>query len=387
MIEGLVEQFAALDDPRCAGKVEHRLVDVLVIAVCAAVAGAESFEDVALYGRCKEAWLRGFLELPGGIPSHDPFRRVLMLIDPEAFERGFLAWVRGAFPAADASSASGGAATVGKRSGEQIAVDGKTLRRSFDRTRGRSPLHVVTAYATERGLVLAQRAVDEKGGEPAGLPAVLAGLDVTGCLVSLDALSCRRDVAAQITARGADYLLTLKGNQGRAYAEVEAWFAQHAFERTADVRPCCDAFDDTHGRLVRRRVFAGPDLAAFPALRDWPGLRAVLATETIRGVNGTGVVTAERRHYLSSSAAPPAVLAQAIRRHWTIENGEHWVLDVAFGEDRSRVRERTAARNLAVLRPALSRCLDEVQASGDFSGSAGCGTQGWRGSSSGPRSS
>ncbi len=344
MIEGLVEQFAALHDPRCAGKVEHRLVDVLVIAVCAAVAGAESFEDVALYGRCKEPWLRGFLELPGGVPSHDTFRRVLMLIDPEAFERGFLAWVRGAFPTAVAAEGAGAAA------GEQIAVDGKTLRRSFDRTRGRSPLHVVTAYATERGLVLAQRAVDDKGGEPAVLPALLEGLALDGCLVSLDALSCRREVAAQITARGVDYLLTLKGNQGRAYAEVEAWFAQHAFARTADVRPCCDAFDDTHGRLVRRRVFAGPDPTCCPALRDWPGLRAVLATETIRGVNGTGVVTAERRHYLSSSAAPPAVLAQAIRRHWQIENGEHWVLDVTFGEDRSRVRERTAARNLAVLR-------------------------------------
>ena len=353
MIEGLVEQFAALEDLRCAGKVEHQLVDVLVIAVCAAVAGAESFEDVALYGRCKEPWLRGFLALPGGIPSHDTFRRVLMLVDPDAFERGFLAWVRDAFPAADASTdaaAAGGGAAAGGRGVEQIAVDGKTLRRSFDRTRGRAPLHVVTAYATERGLVLAQRAVADKGGEPAVLPTLLAGLCLDGCLVSLDALSCRREVAESITARGADYLLTLKGNQGRVYGEVEAWFAAHAFERSADLAPCLDAFDDTHGRLVRRRVFACPDLAAFPALRDWPGLRAVLATETIRGVNGTGVVTAERRHYLSSSAAPPAVLAQAIRRHWAIENGAHWVLDVAFGEDRSRVRERTAARNLAVLR-------------------------------------
>lgn len=341
MIEGLVEQFATLDDPRCAGKVEHRLVDVLVIAVCAVVAEAETFEDIALYGRCKEGWLRGFLELPGGIPSHDTFRRVLMLIEPDAFERCFLAWARDAFHRAD------GSATAGP---EQVAVDGKVVRHSFDRRHGRSPLHLVSAYATGRGLVLAQRAVDDKGGEPSALPAVLDGLHLDGCLVSLDALSCRREVAEHIRARGADYLLTLKANQGKVHDEVRAWFAEHAFGRGGDLRPCFDAFDDTHGRLVRRRVFACPDAGCFAALQDWPGLATVLATETIRGVNGTGVVTAEIRHYLSSSAAPPEVLARAIRRHWAIENGQHWVLDVTFGEDRSRVRERNAARNLALLR-------------------------------------
>ncbi len=341
MIEGLVEQFAALDDPRCAGKVEHRLVDILVIAVCAVVAEAETFEDIALYGRCKEGWLRGFLELPGGIPSHDTFRRVFMLIDPDAFERCFLAWVRDAFRSDEDGAAAGP---------EQVAVDGKVVRHSFDRRHGRSPLHLVSAYATGRGLVLAQRAVDDRGGEPSALPAVLDGLHLDGCLVSLDALSCRREVADHIVTRGADYLLTLKANQGKVHDEVRAWFAEHAFDRWAELRPCFDAFDDTHGRLVRRRVFACPDARCFATLRDWPGLATVLATETIRGVNGTGVVTAEIRHYLSSSTAPPEAQAQAIRRHWAIENGQHWVLDVTFGEDRSRVRERNAARNLAILR-------------------------------------
>ena len=338
MIEGLVEQFAALDDPRCPGKVEHRLVDVLVIAVCAVVAEAETFEDIALYGRCKQAWLRGFLELPGGIPSHDTFRRVLMLVDPDAFERCFLAWVREAFRQDPADAP------------EQIAVDGKVVRHSFDRRQGRSPLHLVSAFAVGRGLVLAQCVVDDKGGEPAVLPTLLDGLHLDGCLVSLDALSCRREVASHIVSRGADYLLTLKGNQGKVHDEVRAWFAEHAFDHGGDLRPCFDAFDDTHGRRVRRRVFACPDAGCFATLRDWPGIATVLATETIRGVNGTGVVTAEIRHYLSSSTAPPEVLAQAIRRHWAIENGQHWVLDVDFGEDRSRVRERCAARNLALLR-------------------------------------
>jgi len=344
MIESLIEQFAALADPRCPGKVAHRLVDVLVIAVCAVVAGAETFEDIALYGRCKQTWLRSFLELAGGAPSHDTFRRVLMLIDPDAFERCFLAWVREVFRI-DGEDAIGETTRF-----EQIAVDGKAVRHSFDRKCGRSPSHLVSAYATARGLVLAQHAVDDKGGEVAVLPALLDGLHLDGCLISLDALSCRREVAEHIRAHGADYLLTLKANQGRAYDEVQAWFAEHAFDRGADLRPCFDAFDDTHGRLVRRRVFACPDAGCFATLRSWPGLAAVLATETIRGINGTGVVSAEIRHYLSSATAPPEALAQAIRRHWTIENGQHWVLDVDFGEDRSRVRERRAARNLAVLR-------------------------------------
>jgi DDE family transposase len=256
MIESLVEQFAALGDPRCAGKVEHRLVDVLVVAVCAVVAGAETFEDIALYDRCKESWLRRFLELPGGIPSHDTFRRVPMLIDPDAFERCFLTWVREAFSWDPADAP------------EQIAVDGKAVRHSFDRKRGRSPLHLVSAYATARGLVLAQRAVDDKGGEVAVLPALLDGLHPDGCLISLDALSCRREVAQHIRARGADYLVTLKANQGGAYDEVQAWFAEHAFDRGADLRPCFDAFDDTHGRLVRRRVFVCPDASCFATLRD-----------------------------------------------------------------------------------------------------------------------
>lgn len=164
MIEGLVEQFATLGDPRCAGKVEHRLVDVLVIIVCAVIAGAETFEDVALYGRCKQAWLRGFLGLPGGIPSHDTFRRVLMLIGPDAFERCFMAW---ALDALRRDPANGP---------EQIAVDGKVVRHSFDRRHDRSPLHLVSAYATERGLVLAQRAVDDKGGAAQGSSCAAGGM-------------------------------------------------------------------------------------------------------------------------------------------------------------------------------------------------------------------
>ena len=168
--------------------------------------------------------------------------------------------------------------------------------------------------------------------------------------MSLDALGCRPEIAGRIVGRGGDYLLTLKGNQRKVHAEVRDWFAANAFALGASLRPCFDAFDDGHGRLVRRRVFACPDVDVLATLKDWPGLAAVLAVETIRGVNGKGKVTAEIRHYLSSAKLPPEVLAAAIRNHWRVESGLHWVLDVGFREDASRVRERNAARNLALLR-------------------------------------
>jgi predicted transposase YbfD/YdcC len=337
MLEALIAEFASIEDPRCAWKIEHRLIDVLVIAVCAVLGEAETFEDIALYGRCKQRWLEGFLELPNGIPSHDTFRRVLMLVDPDAFERSFLGWVRAAFRPEE-----GGL--------RQVAIDGKTVRRSFDRRNGRSPLHLVSAYATGRGLVLAQRAAESKGGELAVLPDLLDGLDLRGCLVSPDALACHPEVAGRIVGRGGDYLLTLKGNRKKAHAEVRDWFAANAFALGAPLRPSFDAFDDGHGRLVRRRVFACPDLSVLGTLAGWPGLKAVLAVETIRGVPGRGKVTAEIRHYLSSARLPLERLAAAIRNHWRVENGLHWVLDVTFREDASRVRERNAARNLALLR-------------------------------------
>jgi predicted transposase YbfD/YdcC len=337
MLEALITAFETIEDPRCAWKVEHRLLDILVIAVCAVLGEAESFEDIALYGRCKREWLGGFLALPNGIPSHDTFRRVLMLVDPDAFERSFLGWVRTVFRPEEGAL-------------RQVAVDGKTVRRSFDLRKGRSPLHLVSAYATEHGLVLAQRATETKGGELGIIPELLDGLDLRDCLVSLDALACHPEVAGRVVGRGGDYLLALKGNRRKAHAEVKAWFAANAFALDAPLRPCFDAFDDGHGRRVRRRVFACADLAPFTTLQDWPGLATVVAVETIRGIPGRGKVRAEIRHYLSSARLPPERLAAAIRDHWRVENGLHWVLDVVFREDASRVRDRNAARNLALLR-------------------------------------
>ena len=217
MLGDLLECLCAVDDPRQAGKVEHRLVDVLAIAVCAVLAGADSFEDIALYGEAKRSWLSRHLALSGGTPSHDTVRRVLMLIDPAQFEDAFLSWTRAAFGTSEAEIA--GEAPV------QIAVDGKTLRRSFDRRGARTPLHLVSAFATGSGLVLAQRRVtgnktdgagtdggEMGGGEMGALPDLLAGLDLRGMMVSLDAGFCHPRMAAAVRARGGDYLIALKGN-------------------------------------------------------------------------------------------------------------------------------------------------------------------------------
>ena len=335
MIEKLIEHLSELDDPRCPGKVEHRLIDILVIAVCAVIACAESWEDVALYGRSKLDWLRQFLALPNGIPSHDTFRRVFMLIDPNAFEACFTAWVKGI-------------TTRGEQ--EVVAIDGKTVRRSFDRGREQSPLHLVSAWASEQGLVLGQRRVDDKSNEITAIPELLDVLSLEHTLVTLDAMGCQKAVAQRILERQADYLLVLKANHGNAYEAVQSHFDSHCFEHDADLRPVVDAFDDSHGRLVRRRVFVSPDAAMLPALADWPGLRTVLAVESIRGLKGSGKVEADIRYFLSSSSAEAPVLAQAIRRHWSIENNLHWVLDVTFREDDSRIRDPSAVRNFALLR-------------------------------------
>ena len=334
-MEGLAACFAGLADPRETRRCDHRLIDILAIAVCAVIACAESWEDIELYGRSKQAWLKTFLALPNGIPSRDTFRRVFMLLDPDAFEACFAKWAQ---------------SLMGKVEREVVAIDGKTLRRSGSRRHEHGPLHLVSAWASDQGLVLGQREVDGKSNEITAIPELLDILHLDGCIVTLDAMGCQKDIATQIRAKGADYLLGLKANHGRAFAAVCEHFERTGFGCGSGGRPVFDAFDESHGRLVRRRVFVSPAARQLEPLSSWPELTTVLAVETIGGVTGTGKIEAEVRYFLTSGADDPAVLVPAIRRHWSIENALHWVLDVTFREDDSRVRDRTAARNLALLR-------------------------------------
>jgi predicted transposase YbfD/YdcC len=334
-VRHLVEEFSALEDPRCSSKVEHRLIGILVIAVCAVIAGAESWEDIALYGRSKIDWLGTFLALPNGIPAHDTFRRVFMLIDARCFEKCFEAWARSLGVPVER---------------EVVAIDGKTIRGSFDRGREQGPLHVVSAWACERGLVLGQRQVGDKSNEITAIPELLEVLDLKGAIVTLDAMGCQRAIAAKILEKGADYLVTLKANQRKKFTAVQELCATTCFSRSPLRQPVHDEFDEDHGRLVRRRVFVCPEALTLEPLRDWPGLQTVLAMESIRSINGSGKVKTDIRYFLSSSADHPERLAQAIRQHWQIENGLHWVLDVTFQEDHCRMRDRTAVQNFSLLR-------------------------------------
>jgi predicted transposase YbfD/YdcC len=279
--------------------------------------------------------LETFLALPNGIPSHDTVRRVFMLIDPDAFEGCFTRWVQ--------SWARGVAREV-------VAVDGKTVRRSGSRRHDQGPLHVVSAWASGQGLALGQRAVDGKSNEIVAVPELLETLHLEGCIVTLDAMGCQKDIAAQIRAKGADSLLVLKAHHGRAFVAVREHFERTCLGRGWKGRPVFDAFDEGHGRLVRRRVFVAPAVQDLEPLHGWPDLSAVLAVETIRSVNGTSQVEAEIRSFLTSCSDAPAVLVRAIRRHGSVENALHGVLDVTFREDDSRVRDRTAVRNFALIR-------------------------------------
>src|SRR5205085_8619792 len=258
MIESLAACFDGLADPRATRRCDHQLIDILVIAAIAVIACAESWEDIELYGRSKLAWLKTFLALPNGIPSHDTFRRVFMLIDPDAFEGCFVRWAQ---------------SLTGKVEREVVAIDGKTIRRSGSRRHDHGPLHLVSAWASDQGLALGQRAVDGKSNEITAIPELLETLHLEGCIVTLDAMGCQKDIAAQIRAKGADYLLVLKANHGRAFGAVRAQFEHTCFSRGCKRRPVIDNFDEGHGRVVRRRVFVAPALEDLEPLQGWPDLR------------------------------------------------------------------------------------------------------------------
>ena len=330
----IVQHFEDLPDPREGPNAVHKLIDIIVIAVCAVIAGCEACTQMAEYGRRKESWLRQFLELPRGIPSHDTFSRVLALLDATKFQECFMRW------ATALHKATGG---------KIVAIDGKTLRRSFDNAKGRGPIHLVSAWCSENHVSLGQLAVDAKTNEITAIPELLDLLEIPGAIVTIDAAGCQRAIATKIRKQKADYVLALKKNQNTLYEDVAAHFEQLQTQ-PSDTLPCnvYETHEKGHGREEHRTAYVLPvpeDLRQRELWKDLQSIGMIVGRRVVKGREES-----QTRYFISSLGNNAKELAEAVRWHWGIENSLHWVLDVTFREDDSRIRKGYGAENMATLR-------------------------------------
>ena len=324
--------LVAINDPRQQGKIRHDLVETLVVAICGVLAGADTFIEIELWAEQRLDWFRRILKLPHSIPSHDTFGRLFSLIDPEEFEQAFRCWVAAILPAL---------------SPQVVALDGKTSRRSGKKNT--APLHLVSAFAADSGLILGQRATSQKSNEKTAIPELLATLALEGCTVTIDAMGTQPDIAQAILDRGAHYLLAIKGNQPKL-AEAIDDFADTFLDGDPARVPHAhfEHVEKDHGRLEVRRCHVFDQLQCLPQPERWPGLRTFVMLESERTVGNQ--TSLERRYYISSLAPDAERIAHAIRAHWGVENRVHWCMDVIFGDDQMRIRTGHAAHNMAVLK-------------------------------------
>jgi len=333
--ELLLRLFRDMPDPRMVGKVSHKLHDILVITVCAVLCGLEHWTQIEDFGKAHQAWFETFLDLPNGIPSHDTFGKVLGALDPDAFEQRIQQWIYALLEA--------------NTEGKHIAIDGKTLRRSFDRASEKAAIHMVNAYVHENHAVFGQLKVNDKSNEITAIPLLLEMLQLKDATVTIDAMGCQRDIAQKIIALHGHYVLALKGNQSALQEDVQM-FMDEVTARPET--PNCDYYETvekSHGRIEVRKCWTCWETDWLTQRHRWPGLTSIAVVESTRTVKGKTRI--ERRYFISSHSGRQAQkLAVLIRNHWRVENQLHWTLDVCFNEDQCRVRVANAAENLARIR-------------------------------------
>ena len=331
--------FGNLADPRVDRTKRYPLIEILFVVICGSICGADSWRDFTDFGKLKLPYLKKFYLFENGIPSKNTFARVLSAINAEQFKGKFLEWVK--------------VIQLGLQ--EVVAIDGKTLRRSFDKAIGQNAIHLVSAFATSLNLVLGQEKISEKSNEITAIPELLKILEIKGAIVTIDAMGCQKEIAHKIREQEADYLLALKGNQGTLHEDVKLFIETEVAKNKSEKINFHEEVDGSHGRIDTRRYFVSDKIDWLNQKKEWKDLKSIVMVESTRDFGDK--VTTEKRFYITSLSPDPKNIAHAIRAHWAIENSLHWVLDVTFREDDSRVREKNAVENMGLVRKIVFNML------------------------------
>lgn len=345
----IADHFSDLEDPRVERTRHHQLIDIITLSICAVICGADTWVDIESYGRAKYEWLKKFLELPNGIPSHDTIARVFSRLNPEQFQKCFLSWIQ---------------SISCLNPGEVIALDGKTLRHSYDRGGNKKAIHMVSAWATSQRLVLGQVKVDKKSNEITAIPALLKVLKLNGSIVTIDAMGCQKSIVKSIVEQGGDYIITLKKNQPSLYARVEELFKQAIKQKFSGFTHTAYSTkkETNHGRSeIRYHLMLSDIKDLIDPDNQWEKLNSIGMIESVRIVKGKTSI--ETRYYISSSPNNAQKFGESVRSHWGVENRLHWVLDVAFREDDCRIRKDNAPQNFAILRHISLNLLNQEKTS------------------------